>query len=129
MNEEFETFRDHFLSIYQSAVGDVARRIDRNVLNSSKSLRQRSPGRSASSVLPIVAADIARREYAESRGLTAPPTREANRALTASDATRTCAELALRYLKARLSGSVQALAEISGEFKGSTCDPAWATTI
>lgn len=129
MTDDIETFRDHFLSIYQSAVGDVARRIDQNVLNSSKSLRHRSPGRSASSVLPIVAADIARREYAESRGLAVPPTQEANRALTAGDASRACAELAFRYLKARLSGNVQALAEITGEFKGSTCDPAWATTI
>ena len=37
--------------------------------------------------------------------------------------------MALRYMKARFSGDAKVLAEIQGEFKGSTCDPAWATTI
>ena len=32
-------------------------------------------------------------------------------------------------MKARLSGDAKALAGVTGEFKASTCDPAWATTI
>jgi hypothetical protein len=129
MADDIEAFRDHFLSIYQSAVSDVARRMDQRASDSSKGLRRRSLKRSASSVLPNVAADIARREYAESRGLTNAPTGQKDRALSVSDTTRVCAELAFRYMKARLSGDAAILAEIQGEFKASTCDPTWATTI
>ncbi len=130
MAEDIETFRDHFLSIYQSAVSDVAQRIDQRAPNSAKGLRPRSSlKRSASSILPGFAADIARREYAESRGLNVAPTGLSKRALTAGDATRACAELAFRYMKASLSSDGAALAQIQGEFKASTCDPAWVSTI
>jgi hypothetical protein len=130
MTEDIETFRDHFLSIYQSAVSEVAKRIDQRAPLSGKGLRRRSSlSLSASSVLPGYAADIARHEYAQSRGLTIAPTAPAKRALTPGDAVRACAELALRYLKARRTGDAAALAQIESEFRGSTCDPAWATTI
>lgn len=130
MAEDIETFRDHFLSIYQSAVSDIASRLDQRVPESGNGLRRRSTlSRSASSILPSYAADIARREYARSRGLAVPPTGSAKRALTGGDATRACAELAFRYLKARLSADTAALAQVEGEFRASTCDPAWATTI
>jgi hypothetical protein len=130
MSEDIETFRDHFLSIYQSAVSDVAARIDRQVPKSGKGLRPRSSlSRSASSVLPGYAADIARREYVLKRGGSVEPPGPAKRELTAGDATRVCADLAFRYLKARLSGDAAALERIQDEFRASTCDAAWATTI
>ena len=133
MTETFQTFRDHFLSLYQSAVGDVARRIDsgNSTTVKGKSLSRSALHRSASSTLPAYAAEIAQREYKQSRGqVLAPPTGDpSGRALTPGDAARTCAELALRYMKARLSGDAKALAGVTGEFKASTCDPAWATTI
>src|SRR4051794_20011329 len=126
MPEDIETFRDHFLSIYQSAVSEIAKRIDQHELETP--IRRRSPStRSAVSVLPGLAAEIARREYMRSRGVTSVPTRPARRALTAADATRACAELAFRYLKANVSGDAAALAQIQGEFRASSCDPAWAS--
>jgi hypothetical protein len=87
--------------------------------------------RSALSVLPAFAAEIARREYSQQRGLPIPPPADAfdERALTKGDMARVCAELAFRYLKAKVGGDVQAIAAIEGEFKTSICDPAWATTI
>lgn len=128
MPEDIQTFRDHFISVYQSAVSDVARRIDAN----STGDRTRSAlRRSASGIFPSYAAEIARREYAARHGQEAPHhalgTQE--RALAPGDMARVCAELALRYMKARLGSDTKALATIQEEFTGSTCDPAWITTI
>lgn len=129
MAKDIQTFRDHFLSIYQSAISDVARRVDAEGIRSPRT--RSAIRRSASSLLPGYAAEIARREYAQKRGEAAPPHQagRAERALTRGDAARTCAELALRYMKARLTSDANAIAEINGEFKASTCDPAWAKTI
>jgi Calcineurin-like phosphoesterase len=125
--EDIQTFRDHILSIYQSAVSEVARRIDAEPRGRSRSGIRRS----ATSLFPDYAAEIARHEYAHKHGLPIPPSPASfgRRALTAGDAARTCAELALRYLKARLRGDLKALAEIQGQFTAGTCDPAWASTI
>lgn len=131
MPEDIQTFRDHFLSLYQSAVSDVANRIDaQQALGSRGGARSGTP-RSATSLYPAYAAEIARRDYAQRRSqpTAPPPTGPGKRALSASDAARTCAELAFRYLKAHISGDGKSIAEIEGEFKASTCDPAWATTI
>ncbi len=131
MAEDFETFRDHFLSIYQSTVTAVARRLD---AASGPKLRGglagRGPERSAISVLPGVANEIARRAYAQQQGLALPPADGLDeRVLSKSDMARVCAELAFRYMKAKVSGDSHAIAEIAGEFTASTCDPAWAKTI
>jgi hypothetical protein len=133
VTEDIETFRDHFLSIYQSAVSEVARRIDTEDAADPKDGRRARSAirRSASSLFPNYAAELARREYAHRRGQAVPlfPAGPAKRELTGGDAARVCAELALRYLKARLSGDTKALAQIQGEFTASTSDPAWITTI
>ncbi len=125
MSEKFETFRDYFLSLYQSAVTDIATQLDNR--NSSKGLTG-SRGRSSLSVLPGIAADIARQEQARRKtGTTGgdPPIRD----LTLGDRASVCAELAFRYMKAKATGDQQALAQIKGEFSAGPCDPAWATTI
>jgi hypothetical protein len=131
--EDIQTFRDHFLSIYQSAVTDIASRIDARQASGSQSRTRARSGitRSAASLYPTYAAEIARRDYAQRRGqpIAPPPSGAGKRALRAGDAARACAELAFRYLKAHFSGDDKALAEIKGEFKASTCDPAWATTV
>jgi hypothetical protein len=129
MSDDFETFRDKTLSIYQSAVSDVARQIDARHVAGSQA--RSAVNRSASSVLPDYAAEIARREYNQKRGQALPSSSgiPAKRTLSSGDALRTCAELAFRYMKARLSGDVTAIAAVQGEFTASTCDPAWATTI
>jgi hypothetical protein len=133
MTDDVETFRDHFLSVYQSAVSEVARRVDAQAsARHTHGVRPRSNlQRSASSLFPAFAADIAREEYLRRSGQVKglPHSGSIKRALSPTDAARLCAELALRYMKAKLIGDVSKLSEIQGEFKASTCDPAWVTTI
>ena len=123
MADNFETFRNHFLSIYQSAVTEVARRIDQRASLSGGGAAQTSPP--ASSVLPAQAAAIARREDAINHG--AAPLGGA--APTVVGDAQYCAELALQYLKASLGGDAAAQARIEGEFKDGTCDPEWVTVF
>jgi hypothetical protein len=129
VTEDIQTFPDHFLSIYQSAVSDVARRVDAG--HDSKNGVRSASHRSASSLFPDYAADVARREYAQRRKQPLPHVAmgSAQRDLSAGDAARVCAALALRYLKAHFGGDSKGLAEVEAEFKASTCDPAWAKTI
>lgn len=123
--EKFDTFRDHFLSLYQSAVTDVARTLDaKPKLNARGGLRA-----SASSVLPDIAADIAAAEYAAARGLPMPPRNPITRELTKGDIARVCAEWAYRYFKASVTNDAAAIARLEDEFKAGTCDPAWASTV
>ena len=129
MAEDFETFRDHFLSVYQSAVVAVAKRIDAAPGPASRG--GYGPQHSMVSVLPKVATDIARRAYAQDRGRALPPDAADfdGRALSKGDIVRVCAEMAFRYMKAKASGDIRAIAEVAAEFTASTCDPAWVTTI
>src|SRR5262245_16112780 len=129
MPEDIETFRDHFLSLYQSIVGDVAGLIDAGANSGGRA--RHAVGRSASSLLPAHAAEVARREYAHRHGQAPPasPVGRTKRKLAVGDAARVCAELAFRYLKARFSGDSEALAAVRSELTASTCDPAWAMTI
>ena len=118
MADDIQTFRNHFLSIYQSAVTEVARRIDQRASLSGGGAAQTSPP--ASSVLPAQAAAIASREDAINRGVAAPL---GGSAPTAAGDVQYCAELALQYLKAIGDPARQAV--IEGEFKDGTCDPEW----
>jgi hypothetical protein len=126
MDDNFETFRDHFLSLYQSAVTAVAKRIDAapGVGGSGRRFE-----RSAESLLPGVATEIARRAYAQELGL--PPTSDSghDRALSKSDWAFVCADLAFRYMKAKANGDNRAIAQVTAELTASECDPAWARTI
>lgn len=123
--ESFDTFRDNFLSLYQSVVTDIARQID-----SKPGLPARTDLQaSASSVLPEIAADIAAAEFARARGLPLPPKGPTPRELTKGDVARVCADWALRYLKARVRNDAAAISRLNDEFKAGTCDPAWASTI
>lgn len=123
--EKFDTFRDHFLSLYQSAVTDVALKID------AKPTAQARAGlrASASSALPEIAADIAAVEYAAVRGLPPPTRGPTARELTRGEIARACAEWGFRYFKARVTNDTAAIALLNDEFKAGTCDPAWASTI
>ena len=126
MSDDFEAFPDHFLSVYQSMASEVAAKLDARAGQS----RSREPRRSYSSVLPAYAQQIARREFTATRGLEPAPTlKAADRALGGTDVAKVCAELAYRYLKARVTGDAAVLEQVRGEFKAGTCDPAWASTI
>lgn len=123
--ERFDSFRDHFLSLYQSVVSDVARKIDEKNVPTARAALQRS----AMSVLPNIAADIAGQEFARQRSLLPPSTGVNKRELTKTEIGRVCADLAFRYLKARLANDTAAIARLNDEFRAGTCDPAWASTI
>lgn len=127
MSENFDTFRDHFLSLYQSAVADIARQID-SAPRANASIRA-GLQRSATSVLPDIAAEIAAQEYGAQHGFGTATTKATPRDLTKWEIGRVCAELAMRFMKARVSGDTAALARLNDEFIAGTCDPAWARTV
>lgn len=85
--------------------------------------------RAAIDVLPNIAAEVAAEEYASLHGLPSPLSGRTSRELTKGEIGRVCAELAMRYLKARVTNDVAALANLNDEFIAGTCDPAWASTI
>ena len=124
---DFETFRDHLLSIYQSAVTDIAVQIDEKGKKSGQRVRS-ATSRDSINTLPGIAAEIAAEEFRSRRGLS-KPWQPRRRVLTKGEIGRVCAELALRYLKARLSNDADAIAKLNDEFIAGTCDPAWGRTI
>lgn len=128
---DFETFRDPFLSLYQSAVTEVGKRLDASRAASPQTTFRERSGlrRSAASSTRAFATDIARREYHRSLGQTPISPGVAERQLTAPDQLKVCAEIAYRYMKARVAGDQAALAVVTGEFEKSACDPLWAKTI
>jgi hypothetical protein len=128
MSETFKSFRDPLLSLYQSAVGEVAKKIDQGA---------KAPGmraglrRSASSTLPDLAAQIAEREFRQSiDGVSPPPVAgPGRRELSKTGIAQVCAEWGLRYMKALAFGDEQAIEQLKNEFTAGTCDPAWLTTL
>ncbi|KIZ40665.1 MULTISPECIES: metallophosphoesterase [Rhodopseudomonas] len=129
MPDSFRTFRDPLLSLYQSAVTEVAKKVDRGA-NASVTSRAGAQ-RSMTSSLPDVAADIAEREYNRSIGGVAPVARSGPtaRELSKTGMAQVCAEWGFRYLKAVASRDDQAIAQLKDEFTAGTCDPAWLTTL
>ncbi|MFC7052581.1 metallophosphoesterase family protein [Hansschlegelia quercus] len=119
MAEGPTTFRDHFLSIFQSAAADVASQIQ----SRKDGPPGAAPGLETADAINASAAQAAQR-YLDRRngGADGPPG-----GLGAS--LKSCADLGLRFLEAKLKNDHAALAAIEGEFRAGSCDPAWATTI
>src|SRR5258708_32002745 len=125
--DSFPTFRDPLLSLYQSAVAEIATKLDRAGTGASGS---RHLQRSASSTLPDIAAEIAGREYRLARGDAPPFSSDDNtRDLTKLGVARVCAEWALRFLKASAVGDDKAISQLRDEFTAGTCDPVWLSTL
>ena len=123
------TFRDHFASIFQSAVTEVGRRI----APASPERRTRSW---QADILRQEDFDAAAAELMALRqqGGAAPPVDATTnirrtRGFNLSSTVRSCASIAWRYLEARLSGDASRISRVEEEFKAGTCDPAWLTTI
>lgn len=129
MPDSFRTFRDPLLSLYQSAVTEIGKKIDQGA-NASVASRA-GARRSMTSTLPDVAAGIAEREYNRSTGGVAPVARGdlTERELSKTGMAQVCAEWGFRYLKAVASRDDQAIAQLKDEFTAGTCDPAWLTTL
>jgi len=121
VTDDFETFRDPLLSVFQSTVSEVAKKIDR-----SPSFKTRTLQRSASLALPRLAAQIARRELGLSEEAVLP---DGARGLSKAQTAGLCAELAWRYVKAAAMDDNVGLAAVEAEYIGSTCDAAWISTL
>lgn len=111
------TFRDHFLSLYQSIAEEVA---------------QASGATESAAAAPdadvILAAERVAKAYDAGVPI-APAAPTATESITAGALVGRCADLALRMLRARLSGNTAALARIKDEMEAGKCDPGWATTL
>jgi hypothetical protein len=123
---DFETFQDYFVSLYQSAVVEIARQIDERPVESRS---RQGLQISAVSALTDVAADIAATEYASRCGSPRKLSSVTARDLSKAEWGRLCAEFAMRYLKAQLAKDAAAIAQIDSELLAGVCDPAWAATI
>jgi uncharacterized caspase-like protein len=118
------TFPDHFVSIYQSAAAELARRMESKAPSDAKGL--------ATSAILTVAAEAAERRMQDRGGAllasqaTSPPLGEA---MSGLGGLRACAEFALQYLEAQLKGDSGTAQSIKEQLRDATCDPGWITTI
>jgi hypothetical protein len=130
MSEGPTTYRDHLLSIYQSAAAEIGRRQATSppAALPSRTMRTRTRSVAAGSQETIedAAAKVAGRRFTSVDGDKAQPRM---RSTTMVGSVRSCAELGLRYLEAKIGGDHAAIARIEADFKTGTCDPAWATTL
>jgi hypothetical protein len=112
-----KTFRDPFLSLYQSIAEEVARKATR-----LESLRA---GPEPSVILAAERVAATRRA-----GLTEVSAgRAALESLTPIEYGQRCASLALQMLRAKVLGDDATLARLKDELDAGKCDPRWATTI
>jgi predicted phosphodiesterase len=132
MQEGPRTFRDQFLSIYQSAVADLARRVDAE-RGAGDALEGAAESTGAS--LEAAAERVAERmhEHKKQGGSAASfdseeaATLESMSPLAIADV---CASLGLRYLQAKVLGDSATADLIKSELKpGSKCDPKWVQTL
>jgi Calcineurin-like phosphoesterase len=115
MANDLATFRNGILSIYQSAIEDVAQRI---------AGRQLTPGDRPGIENEIVAAGTA---AAASRMPT--PTGPQPDIAALSTKVRDCAELGLKFLEAQARGDATTARQIQDEIRFSKCDPRWVDTL
>ncbi len=129
MPDSFKTFSDPLISLYQSAVTEIAKKIDTGAAIAPRS--RAGLQRSSISTLPGIAADIAEREYSRATGSVAPPapTRPSTRELSKTGIAQVCAEWGWRYIRALAASDASAIKQLENEFTAGTCDPAWLNTL
>ena len=117
MSEINKTFRDHFLSIYQSAADDYARQVAR------AAPQNEAPFSARSSFLDGVD------EAAELRSVNLNEVPFGPVPEAAVDVAKVCSALGLRYLEALVLGDKARASEIKAQMDNSTCDPKWLSTL
>jgi 3',5'-cyclic AMP phosphodiesterase CpdA len=129
MSESFKTFRDPLLSLYQSAVAEVAEEIEKGPKAGPG--RRSMLRRSKTSSLSDTAAQIAEREFKRLTGdvSASPLPRPSPRELSKTGIAQVCAEWGLRYLRSLALGDEKTIEQLKTEFTAGTCDPAWLTTL
>jgi hypothetical protein len=122
------TFRDHFVSLYQSAVADMADKIAAEQKAGIESLSQDS-----ASELLLAAQAIAQRQtspLASSQPATAVAGKESVlEKMSVTEHATACASLAWQYMQAKAFGDTVSTRRLEGELDAGTCDPRWAQTI
>lgn len=108
------TFRDHFLSVYQSAAADYASKM---------------PVEESMQAGPADADKFmeAANEVAELRSIDRSEVAEVEEGI--ADIPKICASLGLRYLEALVTGDKARAQRIKEQMTGGTCDPNWASTL
>ncbi|MEY9136496.1 V8-like Glu-specific endopeptidase [Bradyrhizobium diazoefficiens] len=122
------TFRDHFASLFQSAVLEIARKTAERPAGGLESL---GTGKSEATELVLAAEKV----VASLSG--APhPSRSLQlesgsvlEKMTALDRAQACAALGWELMKAKLLGDSATAARVQEELTAGTCDPLWAQTI
>jgi calcineurin-like phosphoesterase family protein len=129
MADSFKTFSDPLISLYQSAVTEIAKKIDKGASAAPRS--RAGLQRSMVSTLPDIAAGIAEREYSRATGGVAPvsPAGPVTRELSKTGIAQVCAEWGWRYMKAVAASNASAIQQLENEFTAGTCDPAWLNTL
>jgi hypothetical protein len=134
MQEGPRTFRDPLLSVFQSAVADLGRRIDAERAGAGAGLE--AAGESQSAALEAAAERVAARHADRIlRGASDTPfERQENdatlEAMSVGQNAEVCASLGLRYLRAKIFGETATQAYIRNELeRGGKCDPKWVTVL
>jgi len=122
------TFRDHFLSLFQSAVADLAGKVA-----ADKRARLESTARGGASEL-ISAAEAVAQNHAGGRAISqplsrAPGTESALEKMSLPEHAAACASLGLQLMQAKVLGDTATVSKVEGELNAGTCDPRWAQTI
>jgi len=115
MANDLATFRNGVLSIYQSAIEDLAHRA---------AGRQLTPGNRPGMENEIVAAGTAAAASRMPNTTGLQP-----KAAAVSGKVMNCAELGLKYLEAQARGDAAAARQIQDEIQFSKCDPNWIDTL
>jgi hypothetical protein len=134
MEEGPRTFRDPLLSVFQSAVADLARRIDAERAATGATLE--TAGESPSAALEAAAERVAARHadrVMQGASDTSAEQQEddaALEAMTPGQNAEVCASLGLRYLKAKIFGDKATQAYLRNELeRGGKCDAKWVTVL
>jgi hypothetical protein len=111
------TFRDPFLSMYQSIAEEVARKVS----------RVEGPAARPDAAILLAAESVATTRHARLTEI--PADKPAFESLTPLEAGKRCASLAMQMLRAKVFGDEATLARLQGEMEAGKCDPGWASTI
>lgn len=122
------TFRDHFASLYQSAVAQIARKTSPGPVSGLEAAGSTAPDRGADLILAAEKVVAASRSPPGSRATTTEPSGGLEK-MTVLDRAQTCAALGWELMRAKLSGDTATVASVQEELTAGTCDPLWAQTI
>lgn len=122
------TFRDHFASLYQSAVDDIAGKVA-----AEKKANVESLSSDTSEELVLAAQQIVNLQMggqvSSQPGADATATESMLEGMSVAEHARACASLGWQYMQAKVFGDAASARRLEGELDSGTCDPRWAQTI